>query len=88
MGDEKEIREKYAWMMKIAKNINSYLVIAGFILAAVGVIGTYYQILGSKIAWISLIVLGFAIPLALLFLYIKGNHSPLGSSHASNLPLR
>jgi predicted hydrocarbon binding protein len=56
---------------KMSKNINFHLAIGGALLGVVGVIGTYYQILGYKITWIALLVLGFALLLALLFFYKK-----------------
>ena len=69
MGDEKEVQEKRK--LSLEDKILLYIAIAGFILTVVGVIGTYYQILESKIIWIALLVLGFAILLALLFFYKK-----------------
>lgn len=53
----------------MTKDINFYLAIAGCISGVVGAIGTYYQILEFTIIWIALLVLGFAILLALLFFY-------------------
>ena len=44
----------------MSKNIDFRLAIAGILLGAIGVIGTFYQILGQKIIWIILIIIGFA----------------------------
>ena len=46
---------------------NFRLAIAGILLGVAGVIGTYYQILGHKILWIALLVLGFTS--AIFYLY-------------------
>ena len=43
----------------MSKNINIRLAIAGILLGTIGVIGTFYQILGQKILWIVLIIVGF-----------------------------
>ena len=44
----------------MSENIDFRLPIAGILLGAIGVIGTFYQILGQKILWIILIIIGFA----------------------------
>ena len=44
----------------MSKTIDFRLAIAGILLSVMGVIGTFYQILGQKILWIVLIIVGFA----------------------------
>ncbi len=43
----------------MTKNTDFRIAVAGIILGAIGVIGTFYQILGQKILWIFLVVIGF-----------------------------
>ena len=70
MGDEKEVQEKRK--LSLDKKNQLYIAIFGFILTVVGISGTFYQILGFKIVWIILLVLGFAILLAILLFYKGG----------------
>ena len=44
----------------MSKNIDLRLAIAGILLGVIGVIGTFYQILGQTIFWMVLIIIGFA----------------------------
>ena len=46
---------------------NFRLAIVAILLGVAGVLGTYYQILGYKIIWIVLLILGFAV--ASFYLY-------------------
>lgn len=44
----------------MSKNIDFRLAAVGILLGVMGVVGTFYQILGQKILWIVLIIVGFA----------------------------